>query len=357
MSIKIPEGWKSKETKDFAVELKPGKPPEATSWFDVKGRPVVKSGSTWKLQKQKPAPPRKLSPQEIEGKGNEQLRSTQKSKPAPPRKLSPEEMGKEEGGRSEQVQKPESDSKKTTSLSPEEQTRYNKFVDIARESGLKEATRKSFYPDPEQAQRDEENRKRRYAPYVALSEDQLSAIGAYTSAWDWNMNSFLREGEIKKTESQIFGRVEIPSEAQVKKAIEDLTSALEQLPDAPEGTYHRAVSGSTWKKDKTGVEASEFMKQLQSLEPGDTIEDPGFSSFTSGGAPTIDRFLKGTPGSDENLVFEVKSSRMKDISPISKYQQEKEHMLPPGAKFRVIGKRKHWSRKAGDHTVLTIEQV
>lgn len=357
MSIKIPDGWKSKETKDFAVELKPGKPPEATSWFDVKGRTVVKSGNTWKLQRQKPAPPRKLSPQEIEGKRNEQSRPAQKPKPAPPRKLSPEEIEKKEGGRSEQAQKPESDSKKTTNLSPEEQARYNKFADIARESGLKEATRKSFYPDPEQAQKDEENRKRMYAPYLALSEDQLSAIGAYTSEWDLNMNSFLRTGKIEQSTGQLFSKAEPVNEAMVKKAIEDLTSALEQLPDAPEGTYHRAVSGFNWKEDKTGVEASEFMKQLQSLEPGDVLEDPGFSSFTSAGAPVVDRFLKGDSNSDQNLVFEVKSSKMKDISPISKYKQEKEHMLPPGAKFRVIGKRQHWSRKAGNHTVLTIEQI
>lgn len=327
-SIKIPEGWNSKGTKDFSVKLKPGKPADATSWFDVQGRPVVKKGSTWVLQRQKPAPPRKLSPQEIEQKN---------------------------GGRSEQVQKPKSDSGGEGKLTPEEQQEYNTFAKVT-EEGLNRFTKKSFYPNPEQAKRDEENRRRRGEPYLNLSEDQRSAIGAYTGHWDWNMNSMLRTGKVEQSTKQRLEGKDPPSDNQVKKAIEDLTSALESLPDAPPGTFHRAVSGFV----NTGVfksEASDYMKQLQSLQEGDVIEDPGFSSFTSAGAPVVDRFLKGDPDSDQNLVFEVTSSKMKDISPISKYASEKEHMLPPGAKFRVIGRDYGRSRKAGKYTVLKVEQI
>lgn len=44
--IKVPEGWR---VRNFSVELRPGKPEGATSWFDVQGRPVVLQGSTWRL--------------------------------------------------------------------------------------------------------------------------------------------------------------------------------------------------------------------------------------------------------------------------------------------------------------------
>lgn len=302
---KIPEGWR---VKNFSVALKPGKPEGATSWFDVQGRPALLQDGTWRLD------PR--------------LQQAQAHKPT-----------------SEGIK-----------LSPEEQESYNALSSIPKEK-LKEATRKSYFPNPDQAKRDEDNRRTRFAPYTALSEDQLSSIGAYTAEWDWNMNSLLREGKIKLTEQQRFGQKQPPSEAQVKKAITDLTSALEQLPDAPEGSFQRAVSGSVWNEDSTGRRASEFIEQLQGLEEGDVIDDPGFSSFTSAGAPVVDRFLKGDQNSDQNIVFEVKSSKMKDISAISKYQQEHEHMLPPGARFKVLGKTTSWSRKAGNHTVIKLQHI
>ena len=44
--IKVPEGWKSQ---NFGVKLKPGKPEDATAWFDVQGRPVIRMGKAWRL--------------------------------------------------------------------------------------------------------------------------------------------------------------------------------------------------------------------------------------------------------------------------------------------------------------------
>ena len=327
MSISIPEGW-APNTKDFAVKLKPGKPLGATQWQDVQGRPVVKAGNTWKLQRQKPAPPRKLTPEEVAQKG----------------------------GRDAQARQPKTSSEKAITLLPEEAEQYGKFSSLAKEK-IAQGTRKSIYPNPEQAAKDEENRRRRFAPYSALSEDQLSAINAYTSEWDTNINSLLREGKIRLTDDQRFGNKPPPSETQVKKAAGDLTAALESLPKAPAGTFHRAVSGSVWDDDGVGRNASDFIRQLNSLEEGDMIEDPGFSSFTSGGAPTLDQFLMGDRDSDQNIVFEVQSNQMRDISPISRYENEKEHMLPPGAKFKVIGKREGFSRKAGKHTVIQLQQL
>lgn len=297
--INVPESWSvRKNVKNFGVKLKPGKPPGATEWQDVQGRPVVRSGRGWRLVKQKP------------------------------------EQTKDSGTESNKIE-----------LSPEEQEEYNSFAKIT-EEGLDKFTRKSFYPKPEQAKKDEEQRRKRGEPYLKLSEDQRSAIGAYTGHWDWNMNSMLRTGKIEQSDKQNLEGKKPPSEAQVKKAIKDLSSALESLPDAPEGTFLRAVSGT-----------SDYMKQLQTLQEGDVIEDPGFSSFTAGRGPVIDRFLKGKANSDQNLVFKVTSSKMKDISPISKYQREEEHMLPPGSKFRVIGRSTGYSRKAGDHTILEVEQI
>lgn len=40
-----------KDTENFALKLKPGKPPGAIQWQDINGRPVVKSGVGWKLLK------------------------------------------------------------------------------------------------------------------------------------------------------------------------------------------------------------------------------------------------------------------------------------------------------------------
>lgn len=42
----------AKDNEDFAVKLKPGKPPGAVQWQDINGRPVIKSGVGWKLQKE-----------------------------------------------------------------------------------------------------------------------------------------------------------------------------------------------------------------------------------------------------------------------------------------------------------------
>jgi len=325
--INVPEGWGVKST-EFSVKLKPGKPAEATTWFDVDGRPVVKSGRTWKLQRQKPAPPRKLSPEEVSQKG----------------------------GRSAQTRQPNTNSQKKIELSPEEAEQYGGFSAWAREK-IANGTKKSIYPDPEQAKTDEENRKRRFAPYAALSDEQLSGLNAYTSEWDLNMNSLLRTGKIEFSPDQRFGNKPKPSEAQIRKATEDLKSAIEALPKAPAGTFHRAVSGSVWEESGTGRKASDFIRQLNSLGEGDVIEDPGFSSFTSGGAPVIDRFLKGDRDSDQNIVFEVESDQMRNISPISRFENEKEHMLPPGAKFKVIGKKEGFSRNAGKHTVIRLQQL
>lgn len=364
MSIKIktPDGWRINKRPEFAVELKDGKPPGATAWFDVQGRPVVKEGSTWKLQKQRPAPPRKLSKEEVvqrqkpaPPKKLSKEEVAQRQKPAPPRKLSKEEI-EQKSGRDAQARQPKTDSEGDISLAPEEAEQYNKFSALAKEK-IAEGTKKSFYPDPEQARRDEEGRKQRFAPYAALSDDQLSSINAYTSEWDTNMNSYLRNGKIELSTDQRLGGKPKPSETQVKKAIRDLQGALESLPKAPAGTFRRGVSGSYIDAGSTKPRASDFIKQLHSLEEGDVLEDPGFSSFTSGGGPVIDQFLQGTKDSDQNIVFEVESDQMRDISKISKYEREKEHMLPPGAKFRVTGRSEGWSRRAGKHLVIHLKQI
>jgi hypothetical protein len=338
--IKVPEGWGIKE---FSVALKPGKPEGATAWFDTQGRPVILKQGVWSLRRQPAPAPRKLTRQEAAAR-------QQKRKAPLPRKLTPEEIQQKKNsgqGRVEaQAPQPETNSKEEQNPKPEELEYYKQFSSIAKEK-IEDGTRESFYPDPEQAKRDEDNRKRKFAPYAALSDDQLSAVGAYTSEWDLNMNSFLRSGKIDHSAKQRLNpQVPKPSEAQIKKAIDDLTSTLEQLPKAPQGSFSRAVSGD-----------SDFIKQLHTLEEGDTIEDPGFSSFTSGGAPIVDRFFKGEANSDQNILFEVESDQMTNISPISRYQNEKEHMLAPGAKFKVVSKQTGFSRRAGEHLVIKLQHI
>ena len=41
----------NKNSQDFSLKLKPGKPEGAIQWQDVNGRPVIKSGVGWKLEK------------------------------------------------------------------------------------------------------------------------------------------------------------------------------------------------------------------------------------------------------------------------------------------------------------------
>ena len=281
-------------------------------WQDVHGRPVIKVGSTWSLQKQD----------------------------------------------SEQQSRTESQELK---LTPQEQEKYSTFAIMAKEK-IADGIKKSLDTDLNPAQKDGEDQKRHFAPYAALSDDQLSSIYAYCTKWDLNMNSLLRFGKIKSTFDQRSNK-DIPSEIPIKKAIADLTSALKSLPAAPEGVYSRALTGWARKEDSNGKrigsgrKASPFIEQLQALEPGDTLEDPGFGSFTSEGSLVLDRFLTGANDSDENIILEVKSAGMKDISPISKFTFEKEHMLEPGAKFKVTGKRTGFSKRVGKHTVIELEHL
>jgi hypothetical protein len=315
--IRVPEGWSS-QAENFSVKLKPGKPKDATTWVDVQGRPVVKNGRTWSLQK-RPAPaPRKLTSQETQQKG---------------------------GGQKAQAPQPNTDSGKTQNLTPEEQKYYNRLADIAKEKINDGIT--AFYDDYDDPEEALEAGKRKFAPYTALSDNQLSAIGAYTTKWYRNMNSLLRKGEISLSRLQQLHPEEnpAPSEAQVRKAIGDFTSALEQLPKAPRGIFSRAVSST-----------SDSIKQLHTLEEGDTIEDPGFSSFTTSGASVLDTFFKGEKNSDQNILFEVESDQMRNIAPISKFDEE-EHVLAPGAKFKVVGKQTGHSKIAGKHLVIKLQQI
>ena len=42
----------NKNNQDFSLKLKPGKPKDAIQWEDINGRPVIKSGVGWKLQRE-----------------------------------------------------------------------------------------------------------------------------------------------------------------------------------------------------------------------------------------------------------------------------------------------------------------
>lgn len=320
MSVRVPEGWKKQA--QFAVELKPGKPEGATAWFDTQGRPVLKTGSTWKL---KAAPPVRKKPTE---QNQAQKPLPKRDKPAPPKKVS----------------KPPS---------AEDQAAVKAFLEK-----INEKIDAKVNPPPHiQRLPFAAADKQRMEPFAALDDDAKAAIWAYTSEWDTNVNSLLRTGVVRNSAKQTLSNAYVPSKSQVKKTADDLKRALDQLPDAPEQSYSRAVSGAVVPDGKIEPEPSDFMKQIYALEPGDEIEDPGFSSFTSAGAPVVDRFLIGAANSEQNAVFSIVSSRMKDISPISKYENEKEHMLPPGGKFRVVRKSTTWSRKAGNHLMIVLEHA
>ena len=307
--IKAPEGW---GVKSYGVKLKPGKPKDATTWVDVQGRPVIKNGRTWALQKQATSAPKKDDEQRA------------------------------------QEPRPDTDSRETQRLTPEEQKYYSKFADIAKEK-IAAAIQVYYddYDDIEEAKQEEDEAKRKYAPYIALSDDQHAAIGAYTNEWYRNMNSLLRKGEISPSRNQQMNpnKYPVPSEPQLRKAISDFASAIEQLPKAPQGSFSRVVSST-----------SDSVQQLRNLQEGDTMEDTGFSSYTAARPDVLDTFFKGEINSDQNIVFEVMSDQMRDLSPISKWD-EAEHVLPPGAKFKVVGKQIGRSKVGGKHLVIKLQQI
>ena len=128
--------------------------------------------------------------------------------------------------------------------------------------------------------------------------------------------------------------------------IRNLSGGLLDLPNAPDATYSRGLTGS-----------NEQLREFMNLPEGSEFYDRGFGSYTSGGNPELDYFLRS--GNKYNGVMEVVSPSMKDISELSRYPAEKEHLMMPNRKFRIIENNPegHYSRNVGYVPRIRVEEI
>jgi hypothetical protein len=282
MSISIPEGW---NTENFAVKLKPGKPPGATQWQDIQGRPVVRSGRGWKLAR--------TNSQQVPNSGNKKT-ETQKQQP---------EQGNEPKLNEGQVERISNATRSTNNR-------------INRKLG------KGPFDDELDTNSDKYKENiERMKPYIALSDEQKSAISLYGQdgvQFYAILNKQLRTGSAEGLSSE---------DVEMNKFINtNLRKGLEQLPPK-EGALHRALSG-------------DVVSQLANLKPGDVYEDKGFGSY-SDQEKSIQMFIKKDM---PNAIITINSKTARNVSPIMEYD-EGEHIALPGSKYKLAKIDKTYSRK------------
>ena len=282
MSISIPEGW---NTENFAVKLKPGKPPGATQWQDIQGRPVVRSGRGWKLART----------------NSQQSPSNSNAKPEA------------------QKQQPEQDS--GPKLSEKQIERVNNAT-RSTNNRINRKLGKGPFDDELDTNSDKYKENiERMKPYIALSDEQKSAISLYGqdgTQFYAILNKQLRTGSTEGLSSE---------DVEMNKFINtNLRKGLEQLPPK-EGALHRALSG-------------DVVSQLANLKPGDVYEDKGFGSY-SDQEKSIQMFIKKDM---PNAVITINSKTARNVSPIMEYD-EGEHIALPGSKYKLAKVDKTYSRK------------
>jgi hypothetical protein len=282
VSISIPEGW---NTENFAVKLKPGKPPGATQWQDTQGRPVVRSGRGWKLA----------------------------------RTNSQQASGDNDVKREAQRQQPERDS--GPKLSEKQIERINNAT-RSTNNRINRKLGKGPFDDELDTNSDKYKENiERMKPYIALSDEQKSAISLYGQdgvQFYAILNKQLRTGSTEGLS---------PEDVEMNKFINtNLRKGLEQLPPK-EGALHRALSG-------------DVVSQLANLKLGDVYEDKGFGSY-SDQEKSIQMFIKKDM---PNAVITINSKTARNVSPIMEYD-EGEHIALPGSKYKLAKVDKTYSRK------------
>jgi hypothetical protein len=282
VSISIPEGW---NIESFAVKLKPGKPPGATQWQDIQGRPVVRSGRGWKLARTNS----QQSP------GNSGVKSEA------------------------QKQQPEQNS--GPKLSEKQVERINNATRSTNNRINKKLGKGPFDDELDTNSDKYKENIERMKPYIALSDEQKSAISLYGQdgvQFYAILNKQLRTGSTEGLS---------PEDVEMNKFINtNLRKGLEQLPPK-EGALHRALSG-------------DVVSQLANLKPGDVYEDKGFGSY-SDQEKSIQMFIKKDM---PNAVITINSKTARNVSPIMEYD-EGEHIALPGSKYKLAKVDKTYSRK------------
>lgn len=111
-----------------------------------------------------------------------------------------------------------------------------------------------------------------------------------------------------------------------KQKADHFEEALELLPKNTEGVAH--YRGIAVRAD--------VAKMFSSLKEGDTLSDPGFSSFSKD-RETADFFIDNYAKSEKDLevVLVTRSRKLANISGLSKHEEEEESVLPRGHQHRV----------------------
>jgi len=172
-----------------------------------------------------------------------------------------------------------------------------------------------------------------------LSDDQLAALGLYGGKnpnYYGDVNRALRTGSLEGIAPERYQTV--------LNIINNLEGALARLPASSDTQFERAVSGGG-------------ARGLRNLKVGDIIEDKGFGSYTIAGKPaTLDQFFRQ---GEDNALMRVTSRNARKVSPAMEFERENEHIIRPGAKFRVVEivEDGHRSRTVGSMPTYVFEEV
>lgn len=175
--------------------------------------------------------------------------------------------------------------------------------------------------------------------YNGLSDDQIGAVRLYTYNYYTQFNNYLRGRENKDLDEG--------EEDFIRENTNNMIEALNGVPNSPAGSYYRGISGDP--------DTSRTVQMCAELEPGDILSDKGFGSYTSDQGITGDFMTYG--GRNQNILLINKSSRLKNVEPVTANPGESEHLSMPGAEFRVRKNEIVEDKRFGKMRVIEIEDV
>jgi len=166
------------------------------------------------------------------------------------------------------------------------------------------------------------------ARHVSDTEDFGFAQGEYFK------RAKARGVKLTKREQGIVAKYEWAADAE---QIQDTATALDGLDDffqhAPvyDGEVYRGMNFTSKSK------AEEFIRDLT-----DQRRDPGLQSWTADWEVSVD-FASGAMGGDRgkySVLLKTQNKRGVPMASISGYHEEKEVLMPPGSKMRVVSVKK-----------------
>ena len=156
-----------------------------------------------------------------------------------------------------------------------------------------------------------------------LTPKQKKSISDYTSANGDPDNP-------RRSYSDVNGCLRSPPTCMDKKAsaayAKEMDAAIAKLPKNDEGhEFYRGV-------DARSGAAAQLYKQLQTVQPGMRMRDPGFGSYSSDKNVTEDFTMgKGKP----SILFVSRNSNLTPINTFSQIPEEREALMPRGIEQTV----------------------